>query len=109
MIRYYAEYDAENDRRYVKEYDDKHGVRDISSWGYPDSVAIYHNSLIVNALYYTIEDAVRSWGAWSEKIVILPDGREVTPAEFLHPGYKVSVLIAWNPTIKELWPGEEGY
>ena len=76
---YYGEY--LNGRRYVRAYDEeKHGAPRIAG----KSAFLYHGSIIINAdnIFTTESAALASWGKYSNKPVIMPDGREVTPARY---------------------------
>ena len=75
---YYCEY--ANGQRYVRSYDEeKHGVPRIAG----KSAFLYHGSIITNAdnIFTTECAALASWGKYSRIPVIMPDGREVTPAQ----------------------------
>lgn len=107
-IKYIPTYNAETRRREIWEYDTKHGF-DAYQGHYGTEYFIWHRSLIVCNAFDTVEEAVKSFGEWSEVYIVLPDGREVQPATFLHPGYAPSPFIMWHPGVVELWPGEPGY
>ena len=100
---YYAEY--VNGRRYVRAYDEeKHGAPRIAG----KSAFLYRGSIIVNAdnIFITEEAALASWGKYSNKPVIMPDGREVTPARYFGNDIYADVFIPWDMVRGELWPGE---
>lgn len=100
---YYCEYD--NGRRYVRAYDEeKHGVPRIAG----DTVFLYHNMICGSAdgIFSTEEAALASWGKYSNKPVIMPDGREVIPAQYFGNDTPESVFIPWGMVRGELWPGE---
>ena len=100
---YYGEY--LNGRRYVRAYDEeKHGAPRIAG----KSAFLYHGSIITNAdgIFPTEEAALASWGKYSNKPVIMPDGREVTPAQHFGNDTSADVFIPWDMVRGELWPGE---
>ena len=100
---YYCEYS--NGRRYVRAYDEaKHGAPRIAG----KSAFLYHGSIIINAdnIFTTESAALASWGKYSNKPVIMPDGREVTPAQYFGNDTPGSVFIPWDMVRGELWPGE---
>lgn len=100
---YYCEY--ANGRRYVLAYDEeKHGAPRIAG----KSAFLYRGSIIVNAdnIFITEEAALASWGKYSNKPVIMPDGREVTPARYFGNDIYADVFIPWDMVRGELWPGE---
>ena len=92
----------------VRAYDPANGLRWTPSYAAPKSAFIYHNSVHVNGLYETEEEALRMCGEWSRKEVKMPDGRTVIPVEYFHPDYLdvESVFISWSAVRGELWPGE---
>ena len=94
----------------VNAYDLANGVRWLPTYAEPKHAAIYHNSLLVSCLCDTEEEALRQCGEWSEKSVLMPDGRTVVPVEVFHHDYAMwSVLKPWHPGVTELWPGEKGW
>ena len=94
----------------VNAYDPANGVRWLPTYSEPKHAAIYHHSLLVSWLCDTEEEALRRCGEWSEKTVLMPDGRTVVPVEVFHPEYAVqSVFQPWYPGVREFWPGEEGW
>ena len=100
---YYAEYS--NGRRYVRAYDEeKHGTPRIAG----KSAFLYRGSVITNAdnIFTTESAALASWGKYSNKPVIMPDGREVTPAQHFGNNAAADVFIPWGMVRGELWPGE---
>ena len=100
---YYGEY--LNGRRYVREYDEeKHGAPRIVG----KSAFLYHGSVITNADdIFTMESAaIASWGKYSTIPVIMPDGREVTPAQYFGNYTAPDVFIPWDMVRVELLPGE---
>ena len=100
---FYGKY--ENGKRYICEYDEeKHGAPRVVSdhWTY-----LYHNSVIVNRVCKTEREAMAdSWGKYSNKPVILPDGTETTPARYFGTEDINDVFISWYDVKGELWPGE---
>ena len=99
---YYCEYS--NGRRYVREYDEaKHGAPRIVG----KSAFLYHNMICRSAdsIFSTEEAALASWGKYSNKLVIMPDGSEVTPARYFGNDAD-DVFIPWDMVRGELWPGE---
>lgn len=100
---YYCEYS--NGRRYVREYDEeKHGAPRIVG----KSAFLYHGSIITNAnnIFTTEEAALASWGKYSMIPVIMLNGGEVIPAQYLGNDSAADVFIPWNMVRGELWPGE---
>ena len=102
-MMYYCEYS--NGRRYVREYDEaKHGVPRIVK----KSAFLYHGSVIVSKenIFTNEKAAIASWGKYSRIPVIMPDGREVTPARYFGNDTAADVFIPWDMVRGELWPGE---
>ena len=100
---YYGEYS--NGRRYVRAYDEeKHGAPRIVG----NTLFLYHNTICRNAddIFPTEEAALASWGKYSNKPVIMPDGRAVTPARYFGNDNAADVFIPWDMVRGELWPGE---
>ena len=100
---YYGEY--LNGRRYVREYDEeKHGEPRIVG----NTVFLYHNTVCGSAdgIFPTEEAVLASWGKYSNKPVIMPDGREVIPAQYFGNDTAADVFIPWDMVRGELWPGE---
>ena len=100
---YYGEY--LNGRRYVRAYDEeKHGEPRIVG----NTVFLYHNTVCGSAgnIFSTEEAALASWGKYSNKPVIIPDGRVVTPAKYVGNDTIADVFIPWDMVRGELWPGE---
>ena len=100
---YYGEY--LNGRRYIRTYDEeKHGKPRIAG----KSAFLYHGSVITNAdnIFTTESAALASWGKYSNKPVIMPDGREVIPAQYFGNDTPESIFIPWNMVRRELCPGE---
>ena len=100
---FYGKY--ENGKRYICAYDEeKHGAPRVVSdhWAY-----LYHKSVIVNRVYKTEREAMAdSWGKYSNKPVIMPDGTETTPARCFGTEDINDVFISGYDVKGELWPGE---
>ena len=96
--------------RKVKAYDTANGVRWIPSYSAPKQAMIYHNSLQVNGLYDTEEEALRAWGEWSEREVQMPDGSVMIPIQKFHSKSALDMILKpWLPGTREIWPGEPGW
>ena len=96
---FYAKH--ENGRRYICAYDEeKHGLPRVVS----DNLTFtYHNSIMVNRVYKTEREAMaKSWGKYSSKPVILPDGMETTPARYFGTENINDVFIPWYDVKGEL-------
>lgn len=101
---YYTNYNPVENKRYVLAYDEeKHGKAQVIN-GY--TVFLYHRSIIVNAVYNTEAEALKAWGEWSVKPVVMPDGKETIPAYFFGHGNIYNVFISWACVQGEKWPGE---
>lgn len=101
---YFNSYNSAENKRYVFAYDEeKHGKAQIIN---DHTVFLYHRSIIVNAVYNTEAEALKAWGEWSTKPVIMPDGSEVIPAYFFGHGNIYNVFIPWACVRGEKWPGE---
>ncbi len=100
---FYGKY--ENGRRYICVYDEKkYGTPRVIS---DDLTFIYRNSISVYRVYKTEREAmVGSYGKYSIKPVILPDGTETTPARYFRTEDINDVFISWYDVKGELWPGE---
>lgn len=110
---FYGKY--ENGKRYICAYDEeKHGMPRVIS---DDLTFLYYNSVMVNHVYTTEREAMAgSWGKYSNKLVIMPDGTETTPARyfgtentrdvFILTEDVNDVFIPWCDVKGELWPGE---
>lgn len=99
---YYCSYS--NGRRYVRAYDDKkYGVFCVV---FVSITFFYHNFIMVSRVFESERAALSWWGEWSEKPVVMPDGREVVPAwEFGHDTID-NVFIPWGAVHGEKWPRE---
>ena len=100
---YYGEYS--NGRRYVRAYDEeKYGASRIVG----NTVFLYHNTVCGSAdgIFSTEEEALASWGKYSNKPVIMPDGSDVIPAQYFGNDTPESVFIPWDMVRGELWTGE---
>lgn len=101
---YYTNYNPAENKRYVLAYDEeKHGKAQVVN---NHTVFLYHRSIIVNAVYNTEAEALKAWGEWSVKPVILSDGEEIIPAYFFGHGNIYNVFISWACVRGEKWPGE---
>lgn len=101
---YFNSYNSAEHKRYVLAYDEKeYGKAKIVN---DHTVLLYHNSIIVSAVYKTEAEALKAWGEWNIKPVIMPDGKKVIPAYFF--GHKIiyDVFIPWACVRGEKWPGE---
>lgn len=100
---FYGKY--ENGRRYICAYDDeKHGSPRVVS---DNRTYLYHNSIIINRVHKTEREAMAdSWGKYSNKSVIMPDGSETTPAHYFSTEDINDVFIPWHDVKGERWPGE---
>ena len=82
-------------------------VRDAG--GRKTSVVIYHNSLIISALYDTVEAAIKHLGG-SRRETILPDGRVVIPESVNYPELAIrNIFVPFSAVRAEVWPGEPGW
>lgn len=101
---YYTSYNPAENKRYVLAYDEeKHGKAQVIN-NY--TVFLYHRSIIVNAVYNAEVEALKAWGEWSVKPVIMPNGEEIIPAYFFGHGNIYNVFIPWSCVQGEKWPGE---
>lgn len=101
---FYTDYNPATDTRSVLSYDEKkHGMPRVVS---PDLTFLYHGSLITSRVYNSAEDALLSWGKYSNKPVIMPDGIETTPARYFGVERIEDIFIPWSDVKGERWPGE---
>lgn len=101
---YYINYNPAEDKRYVLAYDEeKHGKAQVVNG---HTVFLYHHSIIVDAVYNTEAEALKAWGKYSAKPVIMPDGEEIIPAYFFGHGNIYNIFISWACVQGEKWPGE---
>lgn len=101
---YYINYDPAEGKRYVSTYnEEKHGKAQVVN---DHTVFLYHRSIIVDAVYNTEAEALKAWGEWSVKPVIMPDGEEIIPAYFFSHGNIYNIFIPWACVQGEKWPGE---
>ena len=101
---FYADYNPATDTRSVLSYDEqKHGMPRVVS---PDLTFLFQGSLITSRVYNSAEDALLSWGKYSNKPVIMPDGSETTPARYFGVDSIEDVFISWSDVKGERWPGE---
>lgn len=92
MLYYINYYNPAEDKRYVLAYDEgKHGKAQVVNG---HTVFLYHRSIIVDAVYNTEAEALKAWGEWSVKPVIMPDGEETIPAYFFGHGNIYNVFIS---------------
>lgn len=102
MTKYYISLEADGNFHII-EYDTGEGVRVLrDAGGRETSVVIYHNSLIVSALYDTVEAAIKHLGG-SRRETILPDGRVVIPESVNYPELWVKVLAKRKPAQSSRW------
>ena len=102
-MMYYCEYS--NGRRYIRAYDEeKHGAPRIVG----DTAFLYHNTICGSAdgIFTTENAALASWGKYSNKPVIMPDGSETTPARYFGVDRVEDIFIPWSDVKGERWPGE---
>ena len=101
---YYTDYIPATDTRRVIAYDEqKHGMPRVVS---PDVAFLFHNAIITNCVYSTEADALASWGKYSNKPVVMPDGSTTTPAHYFGMERIEDVFIPWSDVKGERWPGE---
>ena len=101
---YYLNYNPAENKRYVLAYDEeKHGKAQVVNG---HTVLLYYRSIIVDAVYNTEAEALKAWGEWSTKPVVMPDGEETIPAYFFGHGNIYNVFIPWACVQGEKWPGE---
>lgn len=101
---YYINYNPAEGKRYVLTYnEEKHGKAQVIN---NHTVFLYHRSIIVDAVYNTEAEALKAWGEWSAKPVIMPDGEEIIPAYFFGHGNIYNIFIPWACVQGEKWPGE---
>ena len=101
---FYADYIPATDTRRVLSYDaKKHGMPRVVS---PDMTFLYRGALCTRRVYNSEEDALLSWGKYSNKPVIMPDGSETTPARYFGVDRVEDILIPWSDVKGERWPGE---
>lgn len=101
---YYNDYNPAEEKRYVIAYDEeKHGKAQVIN---DHTVFLYHRSIIVNAVYNTEAEALKAWGEYSEKPVIMSNGEEIIPAYLFGHENIYDVFIPWACVQGEKWPGE---
>lgn len=97
---FYGKY--ENGQRYICAYDEKkNGLRQVGKMFF-----LYHNAVICRAVYHTEAEAMASYGRYSTRKVILPDGSETTPVRYFGTEDINDVFISWCNIKSERWPGE---
>lgn len=109
MTKFYISLEADGNFHII-EYDTDEGVRVLrDAGGRETSVVIYHNSLIVSALYDTVEAAIKHLGG-SCRETILPDGRVVIPESVNYPELAIrNIFVPFSAVRGEVWPGEPGW
>ena len=102
---FYTDYNPATDTRRILSYDaKKHGMPRVVS---PDLTFLYHGSLCTQRVYNSEADALATaWRKHSNKPVIMPDGRETTPARYFGVARIEDVFIPWSDVKGERWPGE---
>ena len=101
---YYINYNPAENKRYVLTYDEeKHGKAQVVN---DHTVFLYHRSIIVDAVYNTEAEALKVWGEWSTKPVVMPNGEETIPAYFFGHGNIYNIFVPWACVRGEKWPGE---
>lgn len=99
-MKYVTEY--RNGKNYVRTYDErKNGLRQVDKMFF-----LYHNSVVCRAVYNTEAEAVGSYGRYSTRKIIMPDGTETTPAHYFSTEDINDVFISWYDVKSERWPGE---
>ena len=102
MIYYYNSF--ENGKRRVIKYDENiSGPAQVYN-NY--TVFLYHRAVITSTIYNSETEALESWGKYSWKPVIMPDGSEVVPVRYFHVSLFNDVLVPYSMIDGELWPGE---
>lgn len=109
MTKYYISLEADGNFHII-EYDTGEGVRVLrDAGGRETSIVIYHNSLIISALYDTVEAAIKHLGG-SRRETILPDGRVVIPESVNYPELAIrNIFVPFSAVRAEVWPGEHGW
>lgn len=108
MTKFYISLEADGNFHII-EYDIGKGVRVLRDAGGRETVVIYHNSLIVSALYDTVEAAIKHLGG-SRRETILPDGRAVIPESVNYPELTIrNIFVPFSAVCGEVWPGEPGW
>lgn len=109
VTKYYISLEADGNFHII-EYDTGEGVRVLrDAGGRETSIVIYHNSLIISALYDTVEAAIKHLGG-SRRETILPDGRVVIPESVNYPELAIrNIFVPFSAVRAEVWPGEPGW
>jgi|GEM_PF-3346968 hypothetical protein len=104
-MKYYASYKPETGKTHIIAYDEaKRGAPRIVN---DHTTFLYHNSIIVSRVYNTVADALLgSLGKYSNRPVILPDGRQTTPNRFFGTARPEDVFVPWSDVKCERWPGD---
>lgn len=99
-MKYITEFS--NGKNYIRAYDEnKNGLRQVGNMFF-----LYHNSIIAHGVYDTEAEAVASYGRYSTRKIIMPDGSETTPARYFGTEDINEVFVSWYDVKGELWPGE---
>lgn len=101
-MKYYLAF--ENGLMHCKEYDEANGIRRLGC-GTKSRTALYHGAVIVEELFDSAAAAVKSLGGYSKEVK-MPDGRLEKPCDLNYPKM-ASPFVPWNPSVKEIWPGED--
>lgn len=102
MIYYYNSF--ENGKRCVIKYDENiSGPAQVYN---SHTVFLYHRSVITSTIYNSEAEALKSWGKYSLKPVIMPDGSEVVPVRYFNASLFDDIFIPYDMIRGELWPGE---
>lgn len=97
---FYGKY--ENGKHYICAYDEKkNGLRQVGKIFF-----LYNNAVVCRAVYNTEAEAVASYGHYSARAIIMPDGTETTPARYFGKENASDVFISWYDVKSELCPGE---
>lgn len=104
-MKYYVTYQPETGKDRVIAYDEaKHGAPRIVN---PHLTFLYHNAICLDRVYGTVAEALRGCcGRYSNRPVILPDGRETTPDRFFGTARPGDVFVPWSDVKGERWPGD---
>lgn len=99
-MKYITEFS--NGKNYIRAYDEnKNGLRQVGKIFF-----LYYNAVVCRAVYNTEAEAVASYGRYSTRKIILPDGTETTPARYFDMPDTSNVFVPWSCVRRELWPGE---
>lgn len=99
-MKYITEFS--NGKNYVRAYDEKkNGLRQVGKMFF-----LYNNAIVCRAVYDTETEAVASYGRYSTRKIIMPDGTETTLARYFDTEDINDVFVSWYDVKGELWPGE---